>query len=77
VVTGDVGDRRAMLGEGAAGLLVTPGSAAALAQALRTGLNDSQLLQRLREGCIEQARRYDSVAVTATLAHFYQGLQAL
>ena len=40
VVTGDVGDRRELLGEGPAGLLVRPGDAAALAEGIRALLGD-------------------------------------
>lgn len=40
VVTGDVGDRREMLADGATGILVRPGDSAALADGLLSVLND-------------------------------------
>lgn len=52
VVTGDVGDRRAMLAEGAAGLLVTPGDSRALADGLLTVLTDAARREQLRHAAL-------------------------
>jgi glycosyltransferase involved in cell wall biosynthesis len=56
VVTGDVGDRREVLGD--AGLVVTPGSAAALASGLEAALTDSTLQGRMPEGARARAGLY-------------------
>lgn len=62
VVTGAVGDRPAMLAShapgGAAGLLVEPGSALALAEGLASVLSEPGLRQRLAEGARQAAPRY-------------------
>lgn len=57
VVTGDVGDRREVLGD-EAGILVAPGDAAALADGLRRVLTDAPLRARLADGALRRARRY-------------------
>lgn len=53
VVTGDVGDRREMLADGATGVLVRPGDSAALADGLLSVLNDparrAQMMLAARE----------------------------
>lgn len=53
VVTGDVGDRREMLADGATGVLVRPGDSAALADGLLSVLNDparrAQMILAARE----------------------------
>jgi glycosyltransferase involved in cell wall biosynthesis len=58
VVTGDIGDRRECLGDGAAGELVEPGDADALAEGIlrvlrapESGREMRQAAERLREGC--------------------------
>jgi glycosyltransferase involved in cell wall biosynthesis len=58
VVTGDVGDRREMLGDGDAGVLVQPGSAQALASGLLSVLSDSTLQTRLAQGARRQSAGY-------------------
>jgi glycosyltransferase involved in cell wall biosynthesis len=59
VVTGDVGDRAEMLAHGAAGVLVEPGSAAALAQGLITALTAPEEQQSAWERrAREQAERH-------------------
>ncbi len=75
VVTGDVGDRREMLGEGTAGLLVSPGNAAALASGLEAILTDPHLRQRLAKGCLAQATRYNLADLATSLLTFYQRLR--
>jgi glycosyltransferase involved in cell wall biosynthesis len=58
VVTGDVGDRREMLGNGQAGVLVPPGDAVALAEGLRLLLSDEHLHQCLAAGARDRANCY-------------------
>jgi glycosyltransferase involved in cell wall biosynthesis len=57
VVTGDVGDRRTMLG-GRGGMLVEPGSASALAKGIIELLGNSEKQQQLSEGARKQAELY-------------------
>jgi len=59
VVTGDVGDRRAMLANGAAGMLVSPGDACALAEGIETVITQPALRAGLARASVEQARVYD------------------
>ena len=59
VVTGDVGDRRAMLANGAAGVLVSPGHARALAEGIEMVLTQTPLRARLALAAAEQASMYD------------------
>jgi glycosyltransferase involved in cell wall biosynthesis len=58
VVTGDVGDRRAVLNDGQAGLLVDPGSSEALADAIRSVITDPKLARSLSRAGLERARLY-------------------
>lgn len=55
VVTGDVGDRREMLADGATGILVRPGDSAALADGLLSVLNDPD--KRAQMALAARARR--------------------
>lgn len=71
VITGDVGDRRAMLGNGRAGLLVDPGDAAALAAAIQTILADPSLHAQLKAGALTQAQLYSPLPLTTRLLEFY------
>ena len=70
VLTGDVGDRRAMLGD-QAGYLVPPGSADWLALGMRTLLEQRTLLDVLRQGCSTQAERFATERVVPQLAAWY------
>jgi len=56
VVTGDVGDRREMLG--AAGLIVAPGDARALAEGLELLLSNRAEQRRMAEAARERAEAY-------------------
>ncbi len=58
VVTGDVGDRREMLADGKAGLLVTPGDAQALAEGLARVLDDPDLARTMREAALVQREQF-------------------
>ena len=72
VVTGDVGDRREMLGEGTAGLVVRPGDSRALADGLEAVLTDPLLHRSLVEGCQSQAARYNLADLASKLLAFYE-----
>ena len=52
VVAGDVGDRREMLGDGQAGLLVRPGDSSALATGILTLLQDRERAQAMRQSAL-------------------------
>ncbi|WP_238613434.1 glycosyltransferase family 4 protein [Candidatus Oscillochloris fontis] len=58
VITGDVGDRADVLLHGVAGVLVRPGDAAALAEAIIALLTDSQRQQRLSRESYIQSLHY-------------------
>jgi glycosyltransferase involved in cell wall biosynthesis len=58
VVTGDVGDRREILADGAAGLLVQPGCARSLADGLLHLLSDPALQRDISRRSQEQAAAY-------------------
>ncbi|MGQ9599808.1 MAG: glycosyltransferase family 4 protein [Anaerolineae bacterium] len=58
VVTGDVGDRREMLAEGKAGLLVPPGDAQALAEGLAQVLDHPDLARTMREAAVAQREQF-------------------
>ena len=58
VVTGDVGDRRELLAEGRAGVLVAPGDPQALADGLARVLDQPDLRHCLAQGALVQRERY-------------------
>jgi glycosyltransferase involved in cell wall biosynthesis len=58
VVTGDVGDRREILADGAAGILVQPGCARSLADGLLHLLSDPALQRDISRRSQEQAAAY-------------------
>lgn len=76
VITGDVGDRCEMLGQGAAGMVVTAGSATALAEAITKLLDNPSLQTQLKEGCVAQMGLYDCVLSTERLITFYRSILA-
>jgi len=71
VLTGDVGDRREMLGDGQAGLLVTPDDTDALTQGLLTMLNAPQRLAAMAVAARLLATRYESIRIAKQLLDFY------
>ncbi len=71
VITGDVGDRREMLGDQRAGLVVAPGDPVALADGLQAVLGDPDLHRALGEGCRSQTRAYDLAELSSRLLSFY------
>ena len=73
-VTGDVGDRHEILGEGIAGLLVHPGDAQALADGMERVLIDRPLHDRLVNGCRTQAEQYALSDIVPRLLQFYEKL---
>jgi glycosyltransferase involved in cell wall biosynthesis len=58
VVTGDVGDRRNILGDGEAGVLVEAGDTQALAEGILAILEDSDLAHAAREAALRLRERY-------------------
>ena len=71
VVTGDVGDRAALLDGGHAGVLVPPGDSAALARAISAVLADEARRAALAEAGRQQARRYTWRALAAAWERLY------
>lgn len=58
VVTGDVGDRQALLAKGRAGVVVAPGDPDALALAILDVLNDENLQTTIRDGSKQVSEAY-------------------
>lgn len=58
VVTGDVGDRRSILDDGRAGVLVKPGDSRALADGILGLLRDEDRRRRMVEAALEARERY-------------------
>lgn len=58
VVTGDVGDRREMLADGAAGILVKPGDSSALAEGLLAVLDDPTRRTQMVSAATDQRQRW-------------------
>jgi glycosyltransferase involved in cell wall biosynthesis len=59
IVTADVGDRRVLLADGRAGILVQPGSPMALADGINQLLEDQPALQTARTSAIEHVKAFD------------------
>jgi glycosyltransferase involved in cell wall biosynthesis len=72
VVTGDVGDRREMLGDGAAGVIVPPGSAEALATGLLAVLTDPGRRSDLAAGARAESERYRWPALAEQWRRLYR-----
>lgn len=60
--------------EGKSGLLVRPGDSGKLAAALLRALEEPFLLDRLRQGCREEAARFSIETYTARLEQLYRGV---
>jgi glycosyltransferase involved in cell wall biosynthesis len=71
VVTGQVGDRPALLSSGG-GLLVRPGDAAALAEGILAILGDTSLHTRLSEQALQMRERYYWDRLAQDFARVYQ-----
>ena len=72
MVTGDVGDRRALLDDGRAGLVVAPGSAAALAEGLATLSQDVEQRAVRGQAALAHAANYDWRTVARRWQTVYQ-----
>jgi glycosyltransferase involved in cell wall biosynthesis len=71
-VATDVGDCRAMLADGAAGRIVTPGDVPGLAAALREVTSDRALRDRLGQAARERARQFSDVSMAERTAAVYE-----
>jgi phosphatidylinositol alpha-mannosyltransferase len=71
VVASDIRGYRAVLGEGANGVLVPPGDPKELANALYSTLSNPALLQRLSEDGIKRADRYSWENVLSQIEDAY------
>jgi phosphatidylinositol alpha-mannosyltransferase len=72
VVASDIPGYRAVMAEGAAGVLVPPGDAVALENALFTTLGNAQLRDELARGGIQRAERYSWDRVVSRVEEAYQ-----
>ena len=72
VVTGDIGDRREILANGEAGLLVQPGSAPALAEGMLHLLRDEELRVSLSSSCKLHVSRYSWGKLAQRVLNFYE-----
>lgn len=77
VVASDIPGYRAVMAEGAAGVLVPPGDAAALQNALFSTLCNVQLRRELTLGGIERAERYSWDRVVNLVEEAYEDALAL
>jgi glycosyltransferase involved in cell wall biosynthesis len=71
-VATDVGDCRAMLGDGSAGRIVPPGDVGGLATALREVVCDGALREQLGGAARERARLFSDVAMAEGTAVVYE-----
>jgi glycosyltransferase involved in cell wall biosynthesis len=71
-VATDVGDCRAMLGDGSAGRIVPPGDVTGLAAALREVATDAALRERLGNTARERARLYSDASMAQRTAAVYE-----
>lgn len=76
VVTGDVGDRREMLANGEAGMLVQADDAQALAGGVLAVLRDAGLRATLQAGALRQRERYRWDALAAEWSGLYSCVTA-
>jgi len=71
-ITGDLGDRRQILGEPPAGILVPPGDPQALSEAIIRVLSDAQLASSLSERGLERVQMYTWDQLVKRLEPVYQ-----
>lgn len=71
-LTGDVGDRRMVMGEPPAGLLIPPGDAQAIANALLELLRDPALAETLRQRGLRRAQDYTWEKLARELNEVYR-----
>jgi len=71
-VATDVGDCRAMLGDGTAGRVVAPCDVGGLGAALREVVGDGVLRQRLGDAAHERAQMFSDVSMAALVAGVYE-----
>jgi glycosyltransferase involved in cell wall biosynthesis len=76
VVASREGGLPEVISEGKSGLLVPPGDAAALSEALIALLENPQMLERMRQGCREEAGRFSIETYTARLEELYRAVAA-
>lgn len=72
VVTGDVGDRRAILGDGRAGSLVAPGHVGDLAEGIVTLLREEERAWQMREAALATCKRYYWDTLVRDFARVYE-----
>jgi phosphatidylinositol alpha-1,6-mannosyltransferase len=71
VVTGDAGDRRLMLGDGQAGVLVLPGSAPALAEGIVRVLRDNRKARSMQQAAERLREQYYWDVLVRDFVHVY------
>jgi L-malate glycosyltransferase len=76
VVASREGGLPEVITEGKSGLLVPPGDAPALAEALIALLENPLMLERMRQGCREEAGRFSIDTYTARLEELYRAVAA-
>ncbi|WP_322512408.1 glycosyltransferase [Chloroflexus sp.] len=72
VITGDVGDRAEMLANGAAGIVVRPGDAVALAEAIEELLHDPERRAAMAAVAVGRAQQYDWDRLAEQWATIYE-----
>lgn len=72
VITGDVGDRAEMLANGAAGIVVRPGDAVALAEAIEELLHDPERRAAMAAVAVGRAQQYDWERLAEQWATIYE-----
>lgn len=77
ILTGDVGDRREMLGNGEAGMLVRADDADALAQGMKSLLATPDRLASMVAAAHRLAGRYNAATLAPQLLAFYQSVRPL
>lgn len=75
VVTGDVGDRRQLLADGQAGVLVAPGRSDALAEGIRMLLDDEKKRKQMGEAGQQQVEQYRWDYLARHFISLYQALR--